>query len=209
MCAAPEPYNAVDACSQGSLLFPFLSFPFLFFFLFFLSFSFFFCDLVFIPTGNDMTPVHECYDSGHGAILEHYIGVCSHFNTNNIHFIIILSSTTLFFLPSQFNFSLQIIQDQLRPPLNSVPWILLNGRHTNDYENLTTTLCNYQSPQNCPPGCFTLPVSFLFLSFFLNYFFAFFFLSHFVFSLFPRTLGVSPAPLNNHSNKPPGFTKKN
>jgi len=54
----------------------------------------------------------------------------------------------------------KIAQDQLDPPLVFVPWILIDGVHTdeiqNDCENnLTRYLCNQQW-QNCPPGCYTL-----------------------------------------------------
>jgi len=77
--------------------------------------------------GYNMTPVHQCYNDGQGAKLEHLAG---------------------------------LNQDALNPPLQFVPWIVINGTHTDSMQNsaennLTRYLCDLQWV-NCPAGCFTL-----------------------------------------------------
>mmetsp|Transcript_9130 Transcript_9130/g.12256 ORF Transcript_9130/g.12256 Transcript_9130/m.12256 type:complete len:217 (-) Transcript_9130:32-682(-) len=45
-----------------------------------------------------------------------------------------------------------LITGRLSPPLTFVPWVMINGVQTYDYNDLTRTLCNMQY-QDCPAGC--------------------------------------------------------
>ena len=91
--------------------------------------------------GNNMDPVHACYNSGQGAALEHQMKVTprpfsltfqsvTYFKS----FFAIFNLTPIFSLSFSLSHT-QLTQDALSPPLQFVPWILINGVHTDEIQN--------------------------------------------------------------------------
>ena len=76
-------------------------------------------------TGQNMTAVHECYDSGYGTVLEHQAKLKQ----------------------QQLNPSLGYV------PWITINDTHDDDEQNAAYSDLTAYLCSLQSSGNCPPGC--------------------------------------------------------